>query len=211
MTVNEPSTRTACGGRRKGSMLLECGLALPMVFVLVLAVVQFAQIWTARHVLAYAAYCAARATLSARPLQQMERARAAAEDVCSWVNPSGLPGAADDARVEVPGWGEIPGSDSIAERIDVEFDAASFAADVAGRSTGVSCVSVTYRYPLVIPVVGRLIVLLTGRTDGAERATDDGSPFLALKETCVLPLPYSTAELPSQSSPARAGDGEAGK
>lgn len=46
-----------------GSVMLEFVIAFPIVFTLILAVVQIAHIWVARLVVHYAAYCGARAAL----------------------------------------------------------------------------------------------------------------------------------------------------
>ena len=151
---------------RQGSMLLESCLIMPLLVLLILAVVQFAQIWTARHIVAYAAYCATRSTMSVHPLQQEKTALAAAREVCAWVNLVGVPSEEDsdgnDAKggLSVPGWGEIPNSDSIDRRVKVEVMNLNYAANAAGKSTGVASVSVTYRFPLVMPVVGQMISYL---------------------------------------------------
>ena len=105
-----------CEMKERGSMLMECILVLPIQLLLVMGVVQFAQIWTARYVTSYAAYCAARATLSTNPVNHQSAAEAAAKRVCAWVNLADLPERLMSSRAPgdhegellVPGWGAIP-------------------------------------------------------------------------------------------------------
>lgn len=231
-------------GKERGSMLMECVLVLPVQLLLVMAVVQFAQIWTARYVTSYAAYCAARATLSTNPANHQSAAESAARRVCAWANLADLPErlmssrAPDDHEGEllVPGWGAIPNSASIDRRVDVVLGFMDQAADFKGRSSGVTAATVKFRFPLVTPLAGSMISwlakhgsgasgdstaeyrLVSGWTGEAEILEDersriarssqkDGSvkmdymeqgvfPYIELTETCVLPLPYSTSQLP---------------
>ena len=224
-------------------MLMECVLVLPIQLLLVMGVVQFAQIWTARYVTSYAAYCAARATLSSSHLDHQSAAEAAAKRVCAWVNLADLPERLMSSRASgdhegellVPGWGAIPNSASIDRRVDVILGFVDREADRAGRSSGVTVATVKFRFPLVMPLAGSMISwlakhgsgasgkstaeyrLVSGWTGEAEvlddeksriaRRAKDGSvkmnymeqgvfPYIELKETCVLPLPYSTCQLP---------------
>ena len=222
-------------------MLLECGLTLPLLILLVMAVIQFAHIWTARHVVAYAAYSAARATLSVNPAEQRLAAELAARRVCAWINLAGLPERImmsmrddyHDGEIYVPGWGYVPNSESVGRRIGVYMRETDRLANVSGQSTGVMTVTVTYRFPLVMPVAGSMIswlakhkvtaasaaeyMVVGGWTGEAEvldveksrlvRRGADGSmkmdymeqgvfPYIELQETCVLPMPYSTANMP---------------
>lgn len=224
---------------RNASMLLECVLVLPLLLLLICAVMQFAQIWTARQMVVYAAYCATRATLSVHPVEQKRVALQAARRVLAWVNIAGKAehyGSPDAEPGEwhIPGWGGVPGSDSLDRRVSVKLDPLVFLANLGGQSTGgVAKVTVSYRFPLVMPVVGPMVSWLvrhgedegqqaeyrvaggwTGEAEVLEEESKrlktvakDGTvrldyldqgvfPYLEFRETCVLPMPYSTAGFP---------------
>ena len=53
--------------KRRGSILMEFVIVAPLVLILVSFILQFAHIWIARQVTAYAAYCATRAILAVPP------------------------------------------------------------------------------------------------------------------------------------------------
>ena len=96
--------------RRRASVLMEFLLVFPIILLLVSMLLQFAQIWIARQITAYAAYCATRATLCVRadndtypkssdprssytyaPLDpEVKEAKHAAESVCAWMCLVGL-------------------------------------------------------------------------------------------------------------------------
>lgn len=69
----------------KGAVLLEFLLSMPLLFVMIMTVLQFAHIWMARQVVKYAAYCAARSTLTCNQTMAHTHARAAAKMVCAWI------------------------------------------------------------------------------------------------------------------------------
>lgn len=69
----------------RGSAVLELVFVLPVLFVMIMAVLQFAHIWMARQVVKYAAYCAARSTLTANQMTAHAHARKAAGLVCAWI------------------------------------------------------------------------------------------------------------------------------
>lgn len=223
---------------RNGSVLLECVLVLPLLLLLICAVLQFAQIWTARQVVVYAAYCATRATLSVHPVERERVALQSAQRALAWVNIAGNAetyGNANEeaSELDIPGWGRVPGSSSLARRVKVKLDPVSDVLNTTGESAGFSKVTVIYRYPLVMPLVGTMISwlarhdadentqaqyqLVSGWTGEAEvldeargrvkEKLQDGSvrldymeknvfPYLEFRETCVLPMPYSTAGFP---------------
>ena len=226
--------------QRTGSMLMEFVISMPILVMLIMLVIQFAQIWTVRQYVAYSAFCAARSLLSANPVEwstfraKKERCdHAAARRVLSWVTMLGTRSSdrlrsfeTADSSVEssydkskfqfvtlirgdigthdvmVPGWGQVNESNSVDQRLNV-------------KSSIVSCQyaksSVSFKFPLLIPIAGQMIswlakhraedsdfikknMELTGWT--GEEETFDGFPYIELKETCVLPLPYSPARLP---------------
>ena len=257
--------------KRRGSILMEFVIVAPIILLLVSMVLQFAHIWTARQITAYAAYCATRAIMAVPPDEQEAAAKKAAELACSWMTLVGLPDAVIAARsraptgtktvhvgrlhgktdisedetineyrnapitgeVGIPGWGSIPGSDSTEVRVkntEVRED---------GSGKPIAMVTVQFKFPLVLPLAGRMISWAANR-DGAHSGlakfdyghhkmkggnnpawagqevvmnalgddevrgdahdssshSDGKFPFITLTETCVLPLPYSTARFP---------------
>lgn len=188
--------------RRHGSILMETVLAMPVLLLLIFMVLQFALIWTARQMTAYAAFCSTRALLVVPPAERATTAQNAAEVALAWVNMVG----GNNDPVMIPGWGAVKGSDSSAtRRVSVSFEVGS---DTA-------CATVSFKYPLLIPgmSINKIIAnAAQGRTlsgtgtpnfyaDQAELAANptliDGWPYLELKETCVLPLPYATTDFPT--------------
>lgn len=75
-----------------GSVLMEFIIVAPLMLILVSMILQFAQIWIAREITAYAAYCACRSVLSAVNKEDAELgAQRAAELACSWMCLAGMP------------------------------------------------------------------------------------------------------------------------
>ena len=232
--------------RMRGSMLLEFVLTMPILFMLIMLILQFAQIMVVRQFVAYAAFCSTRSMLCSNPTEWALKnsknncAFQAARRVLAWVNIFGTPetahlrsweegylsvGSGDFSDVQgenlsyttiaygskethdvlIPGWGQIPESNSIDRRLDV----------APGVNPGKCAWStVKYKFPLLIPVAGQMIGffmhhsaaesqymkskdLPPGWIDSlSEDEMLDGMPYITLTETCVLPLPYSTAALP---------------
>lgn len=220
--------------KRRGSILMEFVMVAPLVLLLVSFVLQFAHIWTARQITAYAAYCATRAIMAVPPEEQEDAAKKAAELACSWMSLVGRKGGDGDdgGNVSIPGWGVIPGSDSAEVRV------ANTAVVENGASRPVASVTVQFKFPLVLPLAGRMMSWWVNKPDekldsldyghhsmtgestkgwaGQEvvmdehgnaeergeahdmsRQTDGKYPFIVLTETCVLPMPYSTARFPA--------------
>lgn len=232
---------------RQGSMLLEFVLTMPILMMLIMLVLQFAMIATARPMVSYAAFCAARSTLCANPVDSLNPdwrencAFHAARRALAWVTILGteesreyrssetanievgssnfadigdtstesfvtvMKGDESTHDVVVPGWGQIPESNSVDKRLSVETNL------FPGRY---AAATVVYQYPLLIPIAGQMIGWLTRHSwkDSAyvksgvlppgwlDEVEDggliDGAPFITLTETCVLPLPYSPVRLP---------------
>lgn len=195
---------------KRGSVLMETVLAMPVLLLLIFGIVQFAHIWTARQMTAYAAFCATRAVMVVPPDERKSAAQNAAEVALSWMN------IADslDNEVTVPGWGKIFGSgtsDYGRRRTAVEI-----LADGTDDTFQVASVKVRFRFPLLIAgmAVNRMIASAVSRT-GLRRVTGgfydelseaagnplmiDGWPYIELAETCVLPMPYSTVRFPKDA------------
>ena len=220
--------------KRRGSILMEFVIVAPIILLLVSMVLQFAHIWTARQITAYAAYCATRAIMAVPPEEQGEAAKRAAELACSWMTLVGLPSANASNEVGIPGWGSIPGSDSTGIRVSGTRVLAN------GTGSPIVSVMVEFKFPLVLPLAGRMIswaanndgansglasfdyghhkmeggnnpawagqevvmdesggAEVRGNSHNSSSHSDGKFPFITLTETCVLPMPYSTARFPA--------------
>lgn len=143
-------------------------------------------------------------------------------------------------EVEIPGWGRIPGSDSAKVRV-AETEIASLHGEPCNGNGNypIAAVTVKFKFPLVLPLAGRMISWAAnhGEGDGLEKfdyghhkmtagnnpgwagqqtvmnasggaediATANNArsaggkyPFMTLTETCILPMPYSTARFPQK-------------
>lgn len=80
---------------KRGSVLMEFVISMPMLFVLMMLVLQFSHIWLVRQFVSYSAFCAARSSLSVRPEEASDAAYDAARLVLAWVTMSGSAEKAD--------------------------------------------------------------------------------------------------------------------
>lgn len=205
-------------GRRRGSVLAETALALPLLLFLIFAVVQFALVWTARQTVAYAAYCAARAALvfpCSSENEKEDAARDAAEIALSWMSLADAGSIA--GRTSIPGWGDIPGSGTVRARSDVKIVSDPYGGGwLNGEDSPAVAAIVRFKFPLMIPGMGVAKAIanfaagtapdFTGEadfhgdlakvTDAADVSIDGVWPWIELKSTCILPAPFSTARFP---------------
>lgn len=195
--------------QRRGSMLLEFVLTMPTLVLMMMLVVQIAQVWMVRQLVAYSAFCAARSTVCAHPLEQSSAAYNAARTALSVVS---LPGGGKDKSsfVSIPGWGFVANAGGIdARRLSVSVNAVEALENVFGYAPERSTVTVRYKFPLMVPIAGAMIGWYASgrsyqegdweiygwtRSDASQHL--DGFPYIELKETCAVPLPYSTRNLP---------------
>ena len=249
VSMKPPSAGWSPRNRRRGSMLMEFVLVMPILFMLIMLIIQFAQIMVVRQFVAYAAFCSTRSMLCSNPsewsplVKPEKRDRCthqAARRVLAWVNIFGDPetanlrswdeetrslgkfsdigettisyttviyGSKDTHDVLVPGWGQIPESNSVDTRLNVECGPM-----VPNGRYAYS--TVRYDFPLLIPVAGQIIGFFMHHSASESKYMQskdlppgwidelgpdemiDGMPYITLTETCVLPLPYSTARLP---------------
>ena len=242
---------------KKGSILMEFVLTMPILFMLIMLVLQFAQIMVVRQFVAYAAFCSTRSMLCSNPSEfdsknpkQFQCTHQAARRVLAWVNIFGTPetahlrgweegyaevgagdfsdigdkstesyvtmmyGSSETHDVLVPGWGQIPESNSIDRRLEVEYGPRGFDGRFAPNGK-YAYSTVRYKFPLLIPIAGQMISFLAKHSAEeslyvkskasmsgwtGEEELFDGVPYIELTETCVLPLPYSTVNLPGGNS-----------
>ena len=193
---------------KRGSILAETVLVMPLLLLLIFGVIQFALIWTAKQMTAYAALCATRAIMVVPPGEQQKAAQDAAEVALSWMCMAEKDGQSS-SRVNIPGWGRIPGSASSSDRVEVEVMA-------NGADNPIAAVEVRFKYPLLIPgmAVNRIVANrrskvkdagdksnfygdLDDAAKDADTSVDGFWPWIELTEACVLPMPYSTARFPT--------------
>ena len=206
-----PRDRRTPRDRRRGSILAETVLVMPLLLLLIFGVIQFALIWTAKQMTAYAAFCAARAIMVVPPAEQQKAARDAAKVALSWM---ALADEGQGSRVLIPGWGGVPGSGTIEQRFqrDDGDNAVKILENGADDSKPVTAVRVTFRFPLMIPGMsvskivgnskrGRIVTSpdFYGNLNVLADSPDEvsGWPYIELTETCVLPIPYSTVNFPT--------------
>ena len=220
------------GAVKKGSMLMEFVLVMPILFMFIMLIIQFAQIMVVRQFVAYAAFCSTRSMLCTNPAEwnplvnpdKRDRCtHQAARRVLAWVNIFGDPetadlrswdeetrslgrfsdlgettisyttviyGSKDTHDVIVPGWGQIPESNSIDKRLHV-VSGLRVPNDSMVPDSRYAYSTVRYDFPLLIPVAGQVIGFFMNQDKKIHEM-----PYITLTETCVLPLPYSTAKLP---------------
>lgn len=206
--------------RRRGSMLMEFVITMPILVFLIMFVLQLAYLQLAHECTAYAAFCAARAMLVSNPLEGRGEksgcAWRAATVALAWFHPQGLKGK-KDGLIEIPGWGKIPGSDTIEDHVKIvnPYDDMLETLNKNGYAS-IARVTVSYDCPMMIPVAGEVMAwaLRKDRKDDEDDGNDlfgwlpvvdksklsrkDGEsfPFVTIEETCALPMPYSTYNYP---------------
>ena len=201
--------------RRRGSMLMEFVITMPILVFLIMFVLQLAYLQLAHECTAYAAFCAARALLVCNVEEHTGPtsgcAWKAATVALAWFHPQGLKGE-KDGLIEIPGWGKIPGSDTIEDHVEVNYDTMWRAINTRGYES-LASVTVSYDCPMMIPVAGEVMAwaLRDDRKDGGNdlfgwlpvvdksklsRKDGESFPFVTIEEMCVLPMPYSTCNYP---------------
>lgn len=198
-------------GGKGGSVLMETVLALPVLFLFIVGILQFAHIWMAKQMTAYAAYTAARAMMVVPPVEQQAAADNAARMVLSWISLADGGDGSSEAKVTVPGWGQILGSGSVLR----DWGAGGRVRVEVTNGGGFVRARVRFRFPLMMPGMAVNRIIASAATDSyvlPESSGDiwedwsnaagnpssiDGWPYIELKEDCILPMPYSTADFPS--------------
>ena len=173
-----------------GTVLMEAIICLPVLLLLSLGVAQFAHIWYCRTIVHYAAYCGARATLTAPngEANELTAARSAVETVCApiaFMNPTdeddfSLPGITPASSSTVNS--AIGGSGAVRFKHSNNSNDSNnvLQVSVSKPSDWHRQVDVTMKVPLLIPfagpVIGRLMKLWNGNAEFDIRAdTPDGT------------------------------------
>ena len=177
--------------KRRGSVMLEAVVVLPLFIFIVFFFVQSAFVWTARQMTVYAAYCAARAALVYNPTDYSVGggvAKRAACEVLGWISFSHK----GSSPVKIPtqtGEYSLPASDGIGDQVSVSIT------ENSGELPAVTA-AVDFKYPLIIPLGGLLYVMDSKANGGFEAGTEDGWHYLRISESYTLPKPYSTLTFP---------------
>ena len=158
--------------KRRGSIMMEAVMVLPLLVMLIFAVLQFSAIVVAREMTEYAAYCACRAALTSNFGRRFDRGKDAACRVLAPLSLSTSGGGAAE-YIYYPGWGKLGKAGDIANQVKVSYDLVGTLADF------VSC-QVKFKYPLIMPI------------PGFERS----QKYIELEGRAVLPLPYDTTVYP---------------
>jgi len=162
--------------RRRGAVLVEAVLVLPVLLMLIFAVIQFANVMMVQQVVEYAAYCGARATLTCNSMQANKRAKEAAKRVLAPVSLSTEDDSSSKGPHVYPGWGKLKGTKNLDKQVKVRLLPSP---SMGAKKHCVGC-KVTFDYPLLIPVPGY-------RTTAGK---------IQLTGKAVLPLRYSTRKYP---------------
>lgn len=166
----------------QGQSLLEFAISFPIVLLLVLAIMQFALMWNAKHVVNYAAFCAARSYIVYGDGDKASLAAKIATIPVSAKVSGLLPSISgiNLASLMIPS-GVIGEVAYAADKFAYSYLATSIRLfDRDGRAlseTGVNpergddiTVEVTHKFRLIFPIINRLI----GKT--FPEATDSGTP-----------------------------------
>lgn len=154
---------------KRGSILAETVLVMPLLLMLIFGVIQFALIWTAKLMTAYAAFCATRAVMVVPPGEQEAAALDAAKVALSWISVADKDHR-DGRTWGIPGWGKIPGAGSLDVRILNEPDGKRVRKSGVRDDEPVAAVRIHFRFPLIIPgmAVNKVIGNLSDRNKAAK-------------------------------------------
>ena len=177
---------------------MEAVICLPVLLLVSLGVAQFAHIWLCRTMVQYAAYCGARATLTAAPGTEQSEANFAAQRVCAplaFFNPySGtdfiLPGL--NGSQPIAASGAVLNNNILSTGVTVDDNQFHTATTVTMK--------VPLLFPLAGPVIGGTMRLFSGGSFAPGAGTPDGItttqiandlfPRMILTETVHMAKPY---------------------
>lgn len=196
---------------RRGSIMLEAVLVLPLLIFIVFGLIQATFVWTAHQMTLYAAYCGARAALVYHPDDYSGSGgvvKRAAETVLSWISFSHE--TSSPFRIASDGGAyEVPCSDEIGRQVSVSVsEHGAVGAEDSDVFPSVT-VTVDFKYPLIIPI-GNLLFAMDAKEDksGIIRVEENGDWVnMHIVESYTLPKPWSTKTFPKIPSADKAGLG----
>ena len=229
--------RRVVADSRRGTVLMETVLVLPLLLSFIFAIVQFALIWYAQLMTHYAAYNAARAALVYHPSEYSTNGVFMSDSGVCWqaavrslatlsFSPSG-----GSSALTVPGWwkadgGRVPNASHIERQVRMHVNPEKEDPedpDPCEEGDGYVKVCVDFDFPLVVPMVGKMIAAfqhgydaatetkrnpaandwevwgwnppesVRSRTDAKREEHAMKTDHITLHAYCILPKPYSTA------------------
>lgn len=154
--------------KRRGTVLMECLLALPLLVTLIFSIVQFSLIWYAQLMTHYAAYNAARAALVYHPAEYrddegtsgnpggfLETKGVCWEAACRTLAAVSSSPEGGSSAFGIPGWWSaepIPSSSHIENQVRIDP-----AESLELTNAPAVKVTVAFDCPLVVPVIGRML------------------------------------------------------
>ncbi len=171
--------------KEQGSMLMETVIVMPLLVALIFGALQMAHIHAARQIVSYAAYAAARATLSVAKDKEEEEAKKAAQRILCWL--VAPPDTLHDG-VMMPD----PEAKSVKDRL-LEFK--------VRKNAWNNEVELKFAFPLVMPLAAQIIAYHFNPTDYSTGETGDHistkkfgddftGPHLIFHERMSIPKPY---------------------
>ena len=164
---------------QSGAVMLEFVIAFPLVLVLMFACIQFSEIWIARMVVHYGAFCAARSALVCKDTE--------------YGSPGGNSSAPARAAIQVCGLLRQENGNLPVDRCQIS---------VSENPTWNITATNAYQFSLITPIVGQIIAWGMNpwddnspwATPGKNNANTDpfGYPTIKLTESVTLPKPYKT-------------------
>ena len=170
---------------RTGSILMETVLVMPLFLAMVMGALQFAHIYIGKQIVNYAAFSAARSTLSAKAGDEQAKAEEAAKRILGWLI---LSPEKESNGVLMP---DYSGSDMKSHLLGVKVET---------KEKWLKAVEVRFAFPLQFPLAAQIIrwgMNLPGyefekkHSVGIDlKLAGVTTPHLVLTERCVLPKPY---------------------
>lgn len=170
---------------RTGSILMETVLVMPLFLAMVMGALQFAHIYIGKQIVNYAAFSAARSTLSAKAGDEQTKAEEAAKRVLSWLI---LAPEKETDGVLMPNYS---GDDMKSHLLGVKVET---------KEKWLKAVEVRFAFPLEFPLAAQIIrwgMNLPGyefekkHSVGIDlKLAGVTTPHLVLTERCILPKPY---------------------
>lgn len=127
---------------KKGQSMVEFAIVFPVMMLLTMGIMQLALIYTAKQVVHYAAFSAARAQLVGG------NAERAAEIVCTPITGRTLPGDFTVPDINIPGW-DVFARSGVAK--------IKTSAEIKNGKNEVT-VEVTHHFELIMPLINRVFV-----------------------------------------------------
>ena len=161
----------------RGQVVVEYAIVFPIQLLITLAIIQLAEVFVAKQVVSYAAFCGARAQIVGENPTEAACLPLAAV--------AGVTGAESEPNITLPGWGELRGSGAARLKTVVEI-----LNETIGSQAVVRC-DVTHSYELSVPF-GNHIASLFVTDNNSDEAWD--APHIKITGTSSLVRPWSTAD-----------------